>query len=139
MGAIFLLGALVCTIVILSNDCDRLGCIRYVTHELRDRGGDGQMTPFLRLAAGAVAGTIAMSATYPLDMVRGRLTVQLEKTGQYKGILHCTRQIVAQVPFELIVADHNSSPALCFKHAAYQSFSVSVYGWPGLALERFRW
>lgn len=70
--------------------------IRYVTHELRDRGGDGQMTPLLRLAAGAVAGTIAMSATYPLDMVRGRLTVQLEKTGEYKGIVHCARQIVAR-------------------------------------------
>lgn len=55
------------------------------------------MTPLLRLAAGAVAGTIAMSATYPLDMVRGRLTVQLEKTGQYKGIVHCARQVVAQV------------------------------------------
>lgn len=55
------------------------------------------MTPLLRLAAGAVAGTIAMSATYPLDMVRGRLTVQLEKTGEYKGIVHCARQIVARV------------------------------------------
>ena len=59
------------------------------------------MTPLLRLAAGAVAGTIAMSATYPLDMVRGRLTVQLEKTGQYKGIVHCTRQIIAQVGHHL--------------------------------------
>lgn len=55
------------------------------------------MTPGLRLAAGAVAGTIAMSATYPLDMVRGRLTVQVEKTGHYTGIVHCTRQIVGQV------------------------------------------
>jgi hypothetical protein len=36
------------------------------------------MTPFLRLGAGAVAGIIAMSATYPLDMVRGRLTVQAD-------------------------------------------------------------
>lgn len=34
------------------------------------------MTPGLRLGAGAVAGIVAMSATYPLDMVRGRLTVQ---------------------------------------------------------------
>ena len=36
------------------------------------------MTPVLRLGAGAVAGIIAMSATYPLDMVRGRLTVQAD-------------------------------------------------------------
>ena len=40
-------------------------------------GGDGQMTPLLRLSAGAVAGIIGMSATYPLDMVRGRLTIQV--------------------------------------------------------------
>ena len=32
----------------------------------------------LRLGAGAIAGIIAMSATYPLDMVRGRLTVQAD-------------------------------------------------------------
>ncbi|MBA0679300.1 hypothetical protein Goari_011076, partial [Gossypium aridum] len=37
---------------------------------------DAQLTPLLRLGAGACAGIIAMSATYPMDMVRGRLTVQ---------------------------------------------------------------
>lgn len=55
------------------------------------------MTPLLRLAAGAGAGIVGMSATYPLDMVRGRLTVQGErKTSQYRGIWDCTRQIVKQ-------------------------------------------
>lgn len=38
---------------------------------------DAQLTPVLRLGAGACAGIIAMSATYPMDMVRGRLTVQV--------------------------------------------------------------
>ncbi|GMP43724.1 hypothetical protein CsSME_00012976 [Camellia sinensis var. sinensis] len=38
---------------------------------------DAQLTPLLRLGAGACAGIIAMSATYPMDMVRGRLTVQI--------------------------------------------------------------
>lgn len=38
---------------------------------------DAQLTPLLRLGAGACAGIIAMSATYPMDMVRGRLTVQV--------------------------------------------------------------
>ncbi|KAF3538870.1 hypothetical protein F2Q69_00021315 [Brassica cretica] len=37
---------------------------------------NAQLTPVLRLGAGATAGIIAMSATYPMDMVRGRLTVQ---------------------------------------------------------------
>ena len=32
----------------------------------KTRGEEGQMTPLLRLVAGATAGTIAMSATYPL-------------------------------------------------------------------------
>lgn len=54
------------------------------------------MTPGLRLAAGAGAGIIAMSATYPLDMVRGRLTIQ-EGPGQYRGISHAAVSIVKQV------------------------------------------
>jgi hypothetical protein len=37
---------------------------------------NAELTPLLRLGAGACAGIIAMSATYPMDMVRGRLTVQ---------------------------------------------------------------
>ncbi|KAJ7945021.1 Mitochondrial adenine nucleotide transporter like [Quillaja saponaria] len=50
---------------------------------------EAQLTPLLRLGAGACAGIIAMSATYPMDMVRGRLTVQTEKSPhQYRGILH---------------------------------------------------
>ena len=38
---------------------------------------DAQLSPLLRLGAGACAGIIAMSATYPMDMVRGRITVQV--------------------------------------------------------------
>ena len=57
------------------------------------------MTPLLRLGSGACAGIIGMSATYPLDMVRGRLTVQAGKIGsrEYTGILHATQMIVKQV------------------------------------------
>ena len=59
--------------------------------------GSGELTPTLRLLAGACAGIIAMSATYPLDMVRGRLTVQEGRNRQYRGIVHAARMIVAQV------------------------------------------
>ncbi|MED6203544.1 Mitochondrial adenine nucleotide transporter adnt1 [Stylosanthes scabra] len=48
-----------------------------------------QLTPLLPLGAGACAGIIAMSATYPMDMVRGRLTVQTDASPhQYRGIFH---------------------------------------------------
>lgn len=50
---------------------------------------DAELTPILRLGAGACAGIIAMSATYPMDLVRGRLTVQTEASPrQYRGIFH---------------------------------------------------
>ncbi|KAE8696879.1 hypothetical protein F3Y22_tig00110637pilonHSYRG00151 [Hibiscus syriacus] len=50
---------------------------------------DAQLTPLLRLGARACAGIIAMSATYPMDMVRGRLTVQTENSPyQYRGMFH---------------------------------------------------
>ncbi|XLT13633.1 hypothetical protein HN51_059323 [Arachis hypogaea] len=39
-----------------------------------------QLTPVLHLGAGACARIIAMSATYPMDMVRGRITVHTEKS-----------------------------------------------------------
>lgn len=70
---------------------------RKISHALIDQGGDGQLTPGLRLAAGAGAGIVGMSATYPLDMVRGRITVQQQHSSAgYTGMLHATRTIVAQ-------------------------------------------
>lgn len=50
------------------------------------------------MAAGAVAGIIAMSSTYHLDMVRGRLTVQEGRSEQYRGIAHAYREIISKVP-----------------------------------------
>lgn len=71
-----------------------------ITREMSDHyratSGSGELTPFLRLVAGAVAGIIAMSATYPLDMVRGRLTVQEGRNSQYRGIWHATRVILKE-------------------------------------------
>ncbi|CAI7865335.1 unnamed protein product [Closterium sp. NIES-53] len=57
-----------------------------------------ELTPVLRLGAGATAGIIAMSATYPMDMVRGRLTVQSGRSGEqrYKGMRHAAVTIVKE-------------------------------------------
>ncbi|KAI3505283.1 hypothetical protein L1887_27325 [Cichorium endivia] len=58
---------------------------------------DAELTPLLRLGAGACAGIIAMSATYPMDLVRGRITVQTEKSAsQYRGIAHALRTVLRE-------------------------------------------
>ncbi|KAE8697272.1 Mitochondrial adenine nucleotide transporter ADNT1 [Hibiscus syriacus] len=59
---------------------------------------DAQLTPLLRLGAGACAGIIAMSATYPIDMVRGsRLTVQTESSPyQYRGMFHALSTVLRE-------------------------------------------
>ncbi|KAD6453563.1 hypothetical protein R6Q59_015413 [Mikania micrantha] len=58
---------------------------------------DAELTPLLRLGAGACAGIIAMSATYPMDLVRGRLTVQTDKsTSQYRGIAHAFTTVLRE-------------------------------------------
>ncbi|CAK0786495.1 Mitochondrial adenine nucleotide transporter adnt1 [Coccomyxa viridis] len=70
---------------------------RRISHYLIEQGGDGQMTPLLRLGAGACAGIVGMSATYPLDMVRGRLTVQsMQGNHRYRGIMHATSVIIKE-------------------------------------------
>nr|KJB41483.1 hypothetical protein B456_007G106400 [Gossypium raimondii] len=58
---------------------------------------DAQLTPLLRLGAGACAGIIAMSATYPMDMVRGRITVQTESSPyQYRGMFHALSTVLRE-------------------------------------------
>lgn len=69
---------------------------RKISHHLIDNGGDGQLTPLLRLSAGAAAGVVGMSATYPLDMVRGRITVQEAGNPQYRGLWHATGCIIRE-------------------------------------------
>ncbi|KAH7513813.1 hypothetical protein FEM48_Zijuj11G0022000 [Ziziphus jujuba var. spinosa] len=68
---------------------------------------EAQLTPLLRLGAGACAGIIAMSATYPMDLVRGRLTVQVsfrlsfwnfnrKVPRQYRGIFHALTTVLRE-------------------------------------------
>ncbi|GAB4815601.1 hypothetical protein N2152v2_002647, partial [Parachlorella kessleri] len=67
---------------------------RKMSHVSLDQGGDGQLTPGLRLMAGAMAGIVGMSATYPMDMVRGRITIQEGTNAPYRGMVHATASIV---------------------------------------------
>lgn len=72
---------------------------RMLSNNRKQQTGDGTLTPVLRMLAGAVAGIIAMSSTYHLDMVRGRLTVQegTGRTQQYRGIMHAYQDIIQKV------------------------------------------
>ncbi|URE21746.1 Mitochondrial substrate carrier family protein [Musa troglodytarum] len=64
---------------------------------------DAQLTPVLRLGAGACAGIIAMSATYPMDMVRGRITVQTEKSPyQYRGMFNALSTVYREEGFRAL-------------------------------------
>ncbi|XP_021754319.1 mitochondrial adenine nucleotide transporter ADNT1-like [Chenopodium quinoa] len=64
---------------------------------------NAELTPVLRLGAGACAGIIAMSATYPMDMVRGRLTVQTAKSPQqYRGIYHALTTVLREEGFRAL-------------------------------------
>ena len=63
----------------------------------RESDPNAQLGPMTRLTAGAGAGIFAMSATYPLDMVRGRLTTQVDgKYKQYTSMSHAARVIIKE-------------------------------------------
>ena len=49
-----------------------------------------------KFMAGAIAGTVAVTACYPLDLVRTRLTTQFEGHEHYKGIRDAFKQIYRQ-------------------------------------------
>jgi hypothetical protein len=51
-------------------------------------------TPMIRFAAGAIAGSIACAACYPLDLVKTRLIV--DSHGNYRGIAGALTTIVRQ-------------------------------------------
>ncbi|XLS93807.1 hypothetical protein HN51_069815 [Arachis hypogaea] len=74
----------------------KMGLFTYIQIKT-DFGRGSQLTPVLHLGAGACAGIIAMSATYPMDMVRGKITVQTEKSPyQYRGMFHALTTVLRE-------------------------------------------
>ncbi|PHT78425.1 hypothetical protein T459_16477 [Capsicum annuum] len=56
-----------------------------------------QLIPLLHLRVGDCAGVISMSLTYPMDMVRGRITVPTEKSPyQYREMFHTLSTILRE-------------------------------------------
>mmetsp|Transcript_12699 Transcript_12699/g.27519 ORF Transcript_12699/g.27519 Transcript_12699/m.27519 type:complete len:330 (+) Transcript_12699:393-1382(+) len=130
---------------IIPNSAVKFLCYEHISREISDyqraTTGSGQLTPVLRLAAGAGAGIVAMSATYPLDMVRGRLTVQEGKTGQYKGIVHATRVIIAEEGPRALYKGWLPSvigviPYVGLNFAVYETLKASMLQHYGLRDER---
>ncbi|KAG6469483.1 hypothetical protein ZIOFF_074205 [Zingiber officinale] len=79
-----------------------IGCmdVVYIAHIHLE---DAQLSPVLRLGAGACAGIIAMSATYPMDMVRGRITVQTKNSPyQYRGMFHALGTVYREEGFRAL-------------------------------------
>lgn len=98
--------------------------------------------PLLRLAAGAVAGVVAMSATYPLDMVRGRLTVQADgRAARYRGLGHAVRSIFREEGARAFYKGWLPSvigvvPYVGLNFAVYESLKEGVLRSRGLTDER---
>src|SRR5210317_233788 len=86
---------------------------------------DVQISTFSRLFAGAAAGTTACVACYPLDLVRTRLTTQLENKESYRGISDAFVKIIRNEGFRGLYA--GLGPTLM---VAVPNFSISwvVYG-----------
>lgn len=86
----------------------------------------GEVSTFSRLVAGAVAGTTACVACYPLDLIRTRLTTQLDgKEAHYRGISDAFRKIISSEGY--IGLYSGLGPTLM---VAVPNFSISwvVYG-----------
>src|SRR6185437_5343074 len=68
-------------------------------------------TVLQRLLAGGLAGICAATLTYPLDMVRCRLTIQLDQT--YTGITDAFRSIVRNgKPCTAVISDATGTDIL---------------------------
>jgi len=90
--------------------CLRLGpysAVKYYTFEnlapmIKDK--DGKIKPISRMIAGATAGVLSVVTTYPLDLVKTRLTVQKSGVGvdgtvykkTYNGTVDCIRKVIQQ-------------------------------------------
>ncbi|KPA79889.1 putative mitochondrial mitochondrial carrier protein [Leptomonas pyrrhocoris] len=64
--------------------------LKYYIVKFSNLTSDKDIPTYQRLIAGALAGLLAQSATYPLDIVRRRMQVT---PGRYKGVVHALRTV----------------------------------------------
>ncbi|KAM7418755.1 hypothetical protein PAMA_016062 [Pampus argenteus] len=63
-----------------------------IKHVMRGNNESKTLMIHERFVAGSLAGAIAQTAIYPMEVLKTRLT--LRKTGQYSGIADCAKQIL---------------------------------------------
>jgi len=89
------------------------------------KSGSDELTPILRLTAGGLAGLTSVVATYPLDLVRTRLSVQT--TGEnmkYEGIIHAFKSIFKE---EGILSLYKGINATLLGVAPYVGLNFMIY------------
>ncbi|XP_074519355.1 mitochondrial adenyl nucleotide antiporter SLC25A24 isoform X2 [Halichoeres trimaculatus] len=75
-----------------------------------------------RFVAGSLAGAIAQTAIYPLEVLKTRLT--LRKTGQYSGIADCAKQILQR---EGVTAFYKGYVPNLLSIVPYAGIDLAVY------------
>ena len=90
---------------------------------MRSVDEDAKLTPVMRLYAGSIAGIIGMSATYPLDMVRGRLSVQTEMGGSaYRGLFDALIKVTRTEVLTSSLSRNNPALLLMFYFSHTHTF-----------------
>ena len=59
-------------------------------------GADVVLTPLEKLSCGATAGAVSVAITYPLDIARARLAVQVPGREVYSGLIHALKTMWSQ-------------------------------------------
>ncbi len=100
---------------------------RKMSHVSLDQGGDGQLTPGLRLLAGAMAGIVGMSATYPMDMVRTARATHAARAARAVciGGLVCSAGLEGHV---------RHGEGMCCSSPGYGRKGLGAVGWQGALL-----
>ncbi|GAA6220203.1 calcium-binding mitochondrial carrier protein SCaMC-3-like isoform X2 [Lates japonicus] len=75
-----------------------------------------------RFFAGCLAGAIAQTAIYPMEVLKTRLT--LRKTGQFSGIAHCAKQILQR---EGVTAFYKGYVPNMLSIVPYAGIDLAVY------------
>ncbi|KAL3945289.1 MAG: hypothetical protein SGBAC_000637 [Bacillariaceae sp.] len=84
-----------------------------------------QTKPIHKFIAGAIAGTAAVVGCYPLDLVRTRLTTELEGREHYRGIRDAFKKILAE---EGVLGFYSGITATLLVAVPNFAISYSVYG-----------